>query len=107
MPVPTYDLFIEPILRYLEQHPDGAPAQEVYEAAARALGLSKEERGEVIPSGQMVYRNRAGWAHDRLKRRGYSCSPRRGYWQLTPQGVEFARTHRPPFLGRFGGGATE
>jgi restriction system protein len=99
MPVPTYDLFIEPILRYLEQHPDGAPAQEVYEAAACALGLTKDDRREVMRSGQSVYKNRAGWAQDRLKRRGYSSMPRRGHWQLTPQGIEFAQTHPSPFSG--------
>jgi len=36
MPIPTYDQFIEPILRYLSQHPEGAPAQTVYEAASVA-----------------------------------------------------------------------
>jgi restriction system protein len=43
-----------------------------------------------------VYKNRAGWAHDRLKRAGLSSSPRRGYWQLTSRGVEFAANHPSP-----------
>ena len=68
MPVPTYDQFIEPILRYLAQHQDGAPARDAHEAAAAALQLSDADRAEVLPSGtQRVYKNRAGWAHDRLK----------------------------------------
>jgi restriction system protein len=70
MPVPTYDHFIEPILRYLADHPDGAPARDVHEAAADALGLDTEQCQEMLPSGvQTVYKNRAGWAHDRLKAR--------------------------------------
>jgi restriction system protein len=97
MPVPTYDKFIEPILRYLAKNPSGAAARDAHEAAAEALGLSDEDRNELLPSGiQPIYKNRAGWAHDRLKRAGYSSCPRRGYWQLTEEGHVFAREHRPP-----------
>lgn len=80
MPVPTYDRFIEPILRYLAEHSDGAAARDVHEAAAAALGLSDADKQELLPSGvQPVYKNRAGWAHDRLKRAGLSDSLRRGF----------------------------
>ena len=73
MPVPTYDTFIEPILRYLAEHPDGAAARDAHEAAATALGLRHADKQELLPSGvQPVYKNRAGWAHDRLKRAGLS-----------------------------------
>lgn len=97
MPVPTYDRFIEPILRFLVQHPDGAFARDAHEAAALALGLSEEDRSEILPSGlQPIYKNRAGWAHDRLKRAGYSSSPKRGFWQLTPEGITFASTNASP-----------
>jgi restriction system protein len=97
MPVPTYDKFIEPVLRYLAAHPEGAPAREVHEAAAQTLDLTDADRAELLPSGvQHVFKNRAGWAHDRLKRSGLSSSSRRGYWQLTEKGRDFARTHPPP-----------
>jgi restriction system protein len=97
MAVPTYDKFIEPVLRYLASTPLGAIAKEVHDGTAAALNLSDADRQEVLPSGtQRVYKNRAGWAHDRLKRAGLSSSPRRGYWQLTPEGVEYARTHPAP-----------
>lgn len=95
--VPTYDQFIEPILRCLVQHPDGAPAKSVHEAAAAALGLTVEDRLQMLASGrQLVYKNRAGWAHDRLKRAGLSSSPRRGIWKLTSEGHAFAATHPAP-----------
>jgi hypothetical protein len=91
--VPTYDKFIEPILWYLAGHRDGAPAREVHDAAAAALDLTDADRGEILPSGiHPVYKNRPGWAHDRLKRVGYSASPRRGSWKLTQTGEECART---------------
>lgn len=97
MPIPTYDRFIEPVLRYLASHPDGAVAREVHEAAADALRLSEVDRQEILPSGlQAVYKNRAGWAHDRLKRAGYSTSPRRGFWKLTAAGQEFAAAQPKP-----------
>lgn len=100
MAVPTYDHFIEPVLRYLSAHPDGANARDVHDAAADALDLSEVDRAERLPSGvQKVYKNRAGWAHDRLKRAGLSISRRRGYWQLTEAGQIFAHDH-PASLSR-------
>ena len=97
MSVPTYDKFIEPILRYLAENPGGALARDAHEAAAQALAISEADRQELLPSGtQPIYKNRAGWAHDRLKRAGLSSSPRRGYWQLTEQGRAFASSHAAP-----------
>jgi restriction system protein len=97
MAVPTYDQFIEPILRYLASHSDGAAARDVHTAAADALGLDALQRQEVLPSGvQAVYKNRAGWAHDRLKRAGLSSSVRRGYWKLTADGFAFVAQHSAP-----------
>jgi len=97
MAVPTYDQFIEPVLRYLALHPEGVPARQAHDAAADALGLSGDDRQLLLSSGaQPVYKNRAGWAHDRLKRGGLSSSPRRGIWQITAQGIRFAADHPAP-----------
>lgn len=100
MGVPTYDRFIEPVLRFLALHPDGVAAKEAHVAAAAALGVTDEERQELLPSGnQPIYKNRAGWAHDRLKRAGLSSSPSRGTWKITPAGLAFLSEHREPFPG--------
>lgn len=97
MAVPTYDKFVEPILRYLAAHPAGAPAKDAHEAAANSLGIGEEDRLQLVPSGkQPTYKNRCGWAHDRLKRAGLSSSPRRGYWLLTKEGTEFAVANKQP-----------
>jgi len=97
MAIPTYDRFIDPMLRYLSQHPEGAPASVVYEAVANALGLDENDKGALLPSKtQPVYKNRAGWAHDRLKRASLSSSPRRGYWKLTENGLAYAQSHPQP-----------
>lgn len=92
--LPTFDKFIEPILRYLALHPDGVPAAEAHEAAANALGLTEEQKQIMLGSGaQPVYKNRSGWAHDRLKRAGLSRSPRRGLWCITQEGLRLAGSH--------------
>lgn len=97
MPVPTYDQFIEPLLRVLAQHPDGMAARQAADAAAAALGVTEEQKQELLPSGaQPIYRNRAGWAHDRLKRAGLSSSPRRGSGQITQAGREFLERQPQP-----------
>lgn len=96
MSVPTYDQFVEPILRFLATRPDGAAAREAHDAAAEALQLSDEQRQVLIGSGQAMYKNRAGWAHDRLKRAGLSGSPRHGHWKLTAAGIAYAAKHPAP-----------
>ncbi|MEF8759187.1 MAG: restriction endonuclease [Candidatus Accumulibacter sp. UW25] len=98
MTIPTYDKFIEPVLRYLVQHPEGVPAKQAHDAAATALKLTDEERQELLASGaQVIYKNRAGWAQDRLKRAGLSVSPKRGLWKPTAAGIAFAADNKAPF----------
>ena len=48
MPVPTYDKFIEPILRYLASRPDGSAAKDVHDAAAAVVHVSDLERQELL-----------------------------------------------------------
>lgn len=98
MMVPTYDQFIEPVLRFLATQPEAVRASVVHEAAARALNLTEEQKAAALDSGQPVYRNRTGWAHDRLKRAGLSSSPKRGYWQITAAGAEYLEHQPTPFV---------
>lgn len=97
MAIPTYDTCIEPLLRLLVKYPDGLRTAEVYEKLAEFFQLSELERAELLPSGmQAVYQNRIGWAHDRIKRKGYSSSPRRGLWKITDAGVRYMVSHPRP-----------
>lgn len=96
MAVPTYDRFIEPLLRFLAANPDGVRARDAHEAAADALGLDEADRQLTVPTGQPLYNNRAGWAHDRLKRAGLSSSPKRGVWKATAEGTKFVRDNPGP-----------
>ncbi|HFK2920406.1 TPA: restriction endonuclease [Stenotrophomonas maltophilia] len=94
--IPTYDKFIDPVLRFLERNPGGVAAALAYDAAANALGLTEEQKLRVLDSGAQIYKNRAAWAHDRLKRAGLSSSPRRGVWQLTEAGKSYVGDHPLP-----------
>lgn len=97
MPVPPYQTFVEPLLRVLAQHPEGLRAAAAHEAVALGLGLSDADKAELLPSGQQpVFKNRNGWAHDRLKRAGLSESSSYGTWRLTKAGVDFVEAHPDP-----------
>lgn len=96
MAVPTYDKFIEPVLKTLQNHPTGISAKEVQENAANLLGLDDEQRNETIASGQAIYKNRTGWAHDRLKRAGLSYSISYGKWCLTEAGLNWIKNNHFP-----------
>ncbi|MGB5697950.1 MAG: restriction endonuclease [Polyangiales bacterium] len=95
MAIPTYDQFIEPLLRFLGSKPQGVSTSEVYAALADSVSLTDDEREQLLPSRrQPVYQNRIGWAHDRLKRAGLSQSREHGTWQLTDAGQAFLAKHR-------------
>ncbi len=97
MAIPTYDTCIEPLLRLLAENTDGIRTTEVYEKLADHFKLTENERAELLPSGtQPVYHNRIGWAHDRIKRKGFSSSPRRGLWKATEAGIRFIVSHPRP-----------
>jgi len=61
----------------------GAVAEEV----ANDLGLSPEERSELLPSGQQtVIGNRVHWAKFYLSKAQLVEATRRGYFRITPRG---------------------
>jgi restriction system protein len=94
MPVPSFDRFISPLLLLLAERATAVRAREAHEGVADALKLTVVDRAERVPSGaQVVYANRNGWAHDRLKRAGLSQSVQRGLWQITTPGLALAKQH--------------
>ncbi|WP_437990667.1 protein kinase domain-containing protein [Sorangium sp. So ce145] len=93
MAAPPYKLFIEPVLRYLALHDSTVATGAVCEAAARVLQLSDDDRAEQLPSGGPVYKNRASWALNWLKRAGLAQAPNQGEWQLTVSGKQLAAEH--------------
>lgn len=86
MSLPGYVHFIGPLLEYLGTQ--GFPMQTsvIYEELADRLKISEQDRAELLPSGQPIFKNRIGWAHDALKRAGLSSAPLRGAWRITDAG---------------------
>lgn len=56
MSVPTYDQFIEPVLRFLATKPEGVLARDVQDAAADILNLNEEQRAETVSTPVLVPR---------------------------------------------------
>src|SRR5699024_3601498 len=96
MPLPTYEEFIDPILRVPAEKPEGMRAAEVHDVAAERLGLTDEQLRTLLNSGQLMYRNRAGWAYDRIKRAGFADTAQRGIWRLNSKGLAYVKEHPNP-----------
>ena len=92
MAVPPYKTFIQPIFHYLAQQELNVAARDVYEAAARDLNLTDGAKREQLTNGGPVYRNRASWALNWLKRAGLAEAPAPGEWRLTSSGKKLAGT---------------
>lgn len=95
--MPTWDGFLTPVLHVLQ---DGSilPARELSERVADDVGLTPEQRAEVIDSGQPRFRNRIGWAASSLARAGAVSRPRRGVYVITDLGRKLLADH-PDRLG--------
>lgn len=88
MPVPNYQAFMLPLLKFAGDGEEHA-LREAIESLAAIFGLSEEERKELLPSGhQAVLDNRVGWARTYLKKAGLLSSPRRGVFLITDRGRE-------------------
>jgi restriction system protein len=94
MPIPDFQTCFLPVLQYLA---DGVERsnQEIYSAMEEEFNLSEIEKNELLPSGkQRVFTNRVAWAKSHLKQAGLLSSPRRGFYQITPQGEQIAKTRK-------------
>jgi restriction system protein len=86
MTVPDFQAWFLPLLRRVgdgEVH----EMRKLYEQLADELGLTDEDRAELLPSGtEFRYRNRISWARTYLKKAGLVESPGRGKVQITDLG---------------------
>lgn len=94
MTIPTYDQFISPLLLVLSREPAGLKARDAQDRVAALANLTARDLDELLPSGKgKRFRNRIGWAHDRLKRAALSKSHSGGLWKLTEDGLLLAKQH--------------
>lgn len=87
MAIPTHLEIMVPLLRYLS---NGTPrsVREAIEAMAQEMRISQEEREELLPSKtQARFDNRVHWAASYMKQAGLLVSARRGYWQISDEGL--------------------
>lgn len=92
MDMPTWDQYMAPALRVLA---DGGVhrTRAIVNAAADDLGVTPEQREELIPSGQPRYQNRGNWALSYLNRAGATERPVRGQYRITELGRDLLARH--------------
>lgn len=85
MAVPGFQEFMLPLVRL---GADGEPFTQKAAVAALAdeMGLSDDDRSELLSSGQTRLFNRVAWARSYLKAAGLLASPSRGVSVITDQG---------------------
>jgi restriction system protein len=88
MALPSYQQFIYPVLKIAHDGKEYS-MREIYDQIADQMGITEEERQELLPSGtQQIYKNRIGWAKTYLVKAGLLESQRRGYFNITEKGKE-------------------
>lgn len=87
--IPSIDHFRPAVLAVLEDGRERSSQEIVYESA-QFLGLTEEQMAETLPSGQLRYANRAGWAMSSFAQAGLVSKPRRGRYVITADGLAVA-----------------
>lgn len=83
--IPDYQSLMRPVLACAERGP--RKVSDVVEEISDTLGLSEQERRQMLPSGrQTTIANRVHWARSYLKQAGLVSNLRRGWYALTDRG---------------------
>jgi restriction system protein len=75
-----------PLLDALRALGGSGTPDEVVDKVAASLKVPDEQLNEVLPSGELRFRNQVAWARFYLVREGLLDSSRRGVWSLTEKG---------------------
>lgn len=87
MAVPKFFEFFRAFLIAIEDG-DLHTAKEVRNAIAKDMQLSESDLAEVLPSGrQTTFANRVAWARTYLNKAGLVSTPKRGFYQITKEGL--------------------
>lgn len=85
--IPDYQSLMLPVLTLASK--GEIKAANAVARLAEQLGLSQDEREELLPSGkQAIFANRVHWAKTYLKQAGLLRYPRRGHFEITDRGRE-------------------
>ncbi len=83
--IPTYEEIMLPLLNLLSDGKEHS-LNEADDLLSAQFKLTEEERRQLLPSGQAVFRNRIGWARTYMKKAGVITSPRRAHFLITNRG---------------------
>jgi restriction system protein len=93
MPIPDYQTLMRPVLEHAGRGEVRIGA--LIETLSQELGLTVEEREELLPSGkQTVFANRVHWAKTYLKQAGLVAPTKRGHFIITGRGKAALADHR-------------
>jgi restriction system protein len=92
MAVPDYQSVMLPLLQFAEERKAEVSTDDAVEALAIRLNLTDDDLKEMLPSGvQRTFVNRVGWAATYMKKAGLLEPSRRGYYRITPRGVDLLK----------------
>lgn len=97
---PQFVQYFGPLLDALRSLGGSGAPGEVVDQIAKDLGISDEVQNELLPSGELRYRNQVAWARFYLVRDGLLDSSKRGVWSLTERGLHTVHTVLTPQQGR-------
>lgn len=101
MPIPDFQSLMLPIMKIAADGADHT-ARELRERLAAELGLSEQERKELLPSGQQpVFTNRLAWSRSHLRMAGLLEKTGRGTFRITLRGKQALASNPPAINLRF------
>lgn len=86
LPGPKFIQLFYPVIQALKELGGSARPVEVRDQIAQDLGLSDEERSELLEGGSPRFDNLVAWARFYLVKAGFIDSSYRGVWTLTEKG---------------------
>lgn len=88
MAIPDYQTIMLPLLKLVKAE-GPISNQTAIEKISDEFKLTKEERLELLPSGQQeIINNRVNWARTYLKKAGLIDAPSRGVSTITEEGIK-------------------
>lgn len=88
MGIPDFETIMLPLLKFLSDSKEHAK-REAVDVLAKQFNLTEEELKQLQPSGRnTVFDNRVAWARAYMNKAGLIGSPRRGFWQITKEGLD-------------------
>lgn len=95
MGVPNFQSIMLPLLKFSSDKKEHSSRKSI-EYLSKEFDLTEEDRKELLPSGtQAVFDNRVGWSRTYLKKAGLLESKKRGYFNITDEGLKVLEQNPP------------